>query len=89
MLAILLPWLQGNSASAFKVAASFLVLFSLVFAFNGIRHQAAFQENRILGRECLPVAIGCRATRWVAFTLMASSSGIIVWLANSSGLLHR
>jgi hypothetical protein len=58
------------------VAAGVIVL-SFMLTFHGLRHLRAFQEDRVVGREILPVAIGSRATRVLAATLLLIGVGAL------------
>jgi len=66
-LTILLPRIQGQAASPLRTTATFLICFCPLFAVHALRHLKAFGEDRILGYEILPMAVGSRATRWVAY----------------------
>ena len=88
VLGILLPWLQGQSGHACQVGTTTLALFCFGLAAHGLRHLRAFHEDRILGREVLPVAVGSRTTRWMALGLVLLGLG--TWaLGNPNGPVHR
>jgi 4-hydroxy-3-methylbut-2-enyl diphosphate reductase len=79
-LAVVLPgWRFGSSEPAVLTLAG-LVLFALAFAAHAHRHLSAFQEDRILGREILPMVIGSRATRWLVGTLGLLGTGALGWM---------
>jgi 4-hydroxy-3-methylbut-2-enyl diphosphate reductase len=78
LLVILLPWVQGRSATPGRLFAAASAVFGLALAAHSLRHLRAFRENRILGREVVAVAIGSRNTRWMAWGLILVS--LAVWV---------
>jgi hypothetical protein len=77
LLAIVLPaWRRSSSFGA--CAAAFMAVFCLALMVHSLRHLHAFREDRVLGREILPVAIGSSATRWVAVALLTGGLGSLV-----------
>jgi len=82
-LAILLPWFQGRPGTELDVLTSSAALFCLALAAHSTRHLRTFRANHILGREILPVAIGSRATRWIALGLTIFGLGA-VFITNSA-----
>jgi len=74
---------RPESLTALVVA--FLAVFSLSSEVHAVRHLHAFQEDRILGREILPAAIGSQATRWLAATLLLVGLGSRAWCVGQGG----
>ena len=81
LLAVGFPWLQGLRTKPGSALIAFSVMFFCALSLHGLRHLRAFHEDRILGREILPVAIGSRATQWLASTLLLYSAIALGWLA--------
>jgi len=59
---------------------AFLGVFLLALAAHTFRHLREFQEDRILGREILPVALGLKAARVVAVASSLWGVGLLVWV---------
>jgi 1,4-dihydroxy-2-naphthoate octaprenyltransferase len=82
LLAIGLPGAQRATSTYLQAMAALTVL-CLALTVHSLRHLRAFHEDRILGKEILPVAIGSVATRWLAAALLLgalSSLASIEWI---------
>jgi 4-hydroxybenzoate polyprenyltransferase len=77
VLAIGIPGMQQHVLFG-PFAAAFIAVFCLSLMVHTLRHLHAFQKDRVLGREILPVAIGSRATRWVALSLLVVGIGSLI-----------
>lgn len=82
-LAVMLPGIQHHTAGSGSVLEAFTVLFSFALAIHGMRHLRAFREDRILGLDILPMAIGSRATKWLAVVLLMVGVGVLGWMVHS------
>lgn len=74
-LGIGVPLLQRNAVASSNTVLATIVLFSFALALHALRNLRAFREDRVLGREILSVAIGSRATKWLAVGLLIISLG--------------
>ena len=81
LLTVGLPGLQGYPSRHGLVWMAMAVSFALPFAAHSLRHVSAFREDRILGRETLPVVIGSKATRCLATGMIILSAGLLGWMA--------
>jgi len=85
LLAILFPSHPGQFNTGPGLAA-FAACFSLALALHGLRHLRAFREDRILGPEILPVAIGSRATKGLAGALLLGAASLVGWILQVQGM---
>lgn len=80
LLGVFLPWVQGFQGKPRLLGSAFFILFAIALSIHGLRHLSAFHVDRIVGREVLPVAIGSKATKWMAASLVVVSVGILVMI---------
>lgn len=80
LLSIALPWLQGFPASPLPVGVAFLAIFSLGLAAHAERHTREFQEDRIIERETLPVALGLKLTRVLTMSSLGVGVMLLFWI---------
>ncbi len=70
MLILGLPIVSGYPASLSLIFLMAIGVFSIGLALHSRRHVTEFHEDRILGPETLPVAIGLQGTRWTSIACL-------------------
>lgn len=80
LLAIGLPAFHFSAGERGETGLALLVMFFTSLALEGLQNLKVFREDRVVGREILAVAIGSRATRWLAVGLLIVSAALLAWL---------
>ncbi len=84
LLVVGLPGLQGYPFRRGLGWMALAVSVALPLAAHGLRHVSAFREDRVLGREILPVVIGSKATRCMAAGMIILGTGLLAWMAHGA-----
>lgn len=70
LLIVGVPFLHGHRIQNDQALLTGAGLAALFFALHGLRHVRDFLNDRVLGPESLPVALGTRRAKWVSWCSM-------------------